>query len=163
MAIGTGLTVPLDITPELRNRVVKEAIEWIGTPFHHEARVKGAGVDCLQILAAVYHAAGIVSHIDVPHYPMDWMIHRDEERYLNGVKLYADEVPGPPERMPLPGDIVIMKLGRTFSHGAIVIEWPRLIHAYYSAGQVIYGSADTVPFSRRPLRFFNPFAKIEAA
>ena len=31
----------------LRAAVVTEAKTWIGTPFHHAARVRGAGVDCL--------------------------------------------------------------------------------------------------------------------
>ena len=32
-----------------RAAVVKEAESWIGTPFHHAARVKGAGIDCLML------------------------------------------------------------------------------------------------------------------
>ncbi len=29
-----------------------------------------------------------------------------------------------------PGDIVLWKFGRCFSHGAIIVEWPTIIHAY---------------------------------
>jgi cell wall-associated NlpC family hydrolase len=38
---------------DLRAAVVREAESWIGTPFHHAARVKGAGIDCLMLLAEV--------------------------------------------------------------------------------------------------------------
>src|SRR5262249_43477037 len=47
-----------------RAAVVAEAESWIGTPFHHAARVKGAGVDCLMLLAEVYERAGIVPHLE---------------------------------------------------------------------------------------------------
>ena len=37
-----------------REAVIREAKSWIGTPFHHAARIKGAGVDCLMLLAEIY-------------------------------------------------------------------------------------------------------------
>src|SRR3954454_10152249 len=57
----------------LRAAVVTEAETWIGTPFHHAARVKGAGVDCLMLLAEVYERAGITAgRINPPFYVPDW-------------------------------------------------------------------------------------------
>lgn len=41
----------------------------------------------------------------------------------------AIEIPGPPERMPLPGDVILCKIGRLFAHGAIVTNWPMIVHA----------------------------------
>ena len=38
------------IADPTRAAVVHEARTWIGTPFHHQARVKGAGVDCLGLV-----------------------------------------------------------------------------------------------------------------
>jgi cell wall-associated NlpC family hydrolase len=135
-----------------REAIIAEAKSWIGTPFHHEARVKGAGVDCLMLLAEVYERAGICGHITVPHYPPDWHLHRDAERYSDGLLGHAREIAGPPE----PGDIALFRFGRTFSHGAIVIEWPRLIHAYWRSG-VVWGDATLFPLAGRPVRFFSPF------
>jgi NlpC/P60 family putative phage cell wall peptidase len=113
-----------------RAAVVAEAEAWLGTPFHHEARVKGAGVDCAQLLAGVYHNAGLIPNLNISHYPHDWHMHRDAERYLATVFQYAVEVQGLEDRTPLPGDIVVFRFGRTFSHGAIVTAWPMVIHAY---------------------------------
>lgn len=135
-----------------RAAVIAEAKLWIGTPFHHEGRVKGAGVDCLQILAAVYTAVGIAEVGKVPHYPADWYLHRDAERYLEGLSQYARQIEGPPE----PGDIALFKHGRTFSHGAIVVEWPRVIHAYWNIG-VVWGDAGLYPLKDREVKFFSPF------
>ena len=65
----------------LRAAAVKEAKTWIGTPFHHAARVKGAGVDCLMLLAEVYERAGVTAgRIKPPFYVPDWHLHRDAER-----------------------------------------------------------------------------------
>src|SRR5438477_6260990 len=88
---------------DLRTAVVAEAESWIGTPFHHAARIKGAGTDCLMLLAEVYERAGITGHIDPPFYVPDWHLHRDAERYLEGLVRYARDIPGPPQ----PGDIAL--------------------------------------------------------
>jgi NlpC/P60 family putative phage cell wall peptidase len=136
----------------LRAAVVREAESWIGTPFHHAARVKGAGIDCLMLLAEICERAGVAPHIDPPFYVPDWHLHRDAERYLEGLTRYATEIPGPPR----PGDIALFRFGRTFSHGAIVIEWPRVIHAYWSIG-VVHGDATLHPLAARPVKFFTPF------
>jgi len=108
-----------------RQRVVEEALSWQSTPYHHAARVKGEGVDCLTLLACVWENAGLVPAVTIPYYPKDWMHHRDAERYLEGLLSYCAEIEGP----PLPGDIVLWKFGRCYSHGAIVVEWPTIIHA----------------------------------
>ena len=139
---------------ELRTAVLAEAQSWIGTPFHHEARVKGHGVDCLMLLAEVYERAGIVEHVTVPHYPADWHMHRDVERYLEGLMQYGHAIEGP----PLPADIALFHYGRTFSHGAIVVAWPRVIHAYWRNG-VVWGDATLNPLKDRAVRFFSPFAE----
>jgi hypothetical protein len=115
-------------------------------------RVKGAGTDCLMMLAEVYEAARIVPHIEITFYPPDWHLHRDAERYLYGMVRYAREIPGPPE----PGDVALFKFGRCFAHGAIVIEWPCLIHAWHSAG-VLYAEAKQPQLAGRSVRFFDPF------
>jgi NlpC/P60 family putative phage cell wall peptidase len=140
---------------DLRSTVVAEAESWIGTPFHHAARVKGrdGGVDCLMLLVEVYERAGASGHIEPPFYVPDWHLHRDAERYMEGLLGHAREVAA-----PAPGDIALFKFGRTFSHGAIVTEWPRLVHAYWAIG-VVRGDATLHPLKNRPVRFFTPFAR----
>jgi cell wall-associated NlpC family hydrolase len=135
-----------------RGAVIAEALSWLGTPYHHMGRVKGAGADCLTLLAEVYEAAGVVPHIEPEHYPPDWHMHRDVERYVEGVLAYAREVAGPPR----PGDVAVFRFGRAFSHGAIVLAWPRLIHSFVRTG-VVYGDAEKGPLRGRPVKFFDPF------
>lgn len=57
---------------EQRAAVVAEARTWLGTPYHHEACVKGAGVDCGMLLRAVYIATGVMPKFEVESYPRDW-------------------------------------------------------------------------------------------
>jgi len=113
-----------------RRRVVEEARSWIDTPYHSNAGIKGVGVDCGWLPIMVFRSVGILPPDWTPgHYPPQWHMHRDEERYLNYVREFAHEVPGPPDRAPLPGDVVMFKFGRVFSHSVIVTEWPMVIHA----------------------------------
>ena len=115
-----------------RQKVVAVARSFLKTPYRHMARVKGQGADCLTLLAEVFFEAGLIPRIDIPFYPKDWMQHREAERYMQGLLRYTKEIQGP----PLPGDIVLWKFGRCFSHAAIVIKWPQIIHAYVGRGCV---------------------------
>ena len=116
-----------------RRAVADEALTWLQTPYHHNARVRGSGADCAQFPAAVYEAAGVIAHVE-PEYPSDWHLHRNEEVYLKWAEtLGATEIPI--ERAG-PGDFIIWRFGRTFSHGAIFIDPPLIIHASAQAQMV---------------------------
>lgn len=121
-----------------RETIIQVAKSWLNTPYHHKARIKGIGTDCGQILIAVYSEAGLIEEFEPEDYPGDWMMHRSEERYLQTVETYATRV----DRNPLPGDIALFKFGRCISHGAIVIEWPTIIHAYKPSGFVTLDDAE---------------------
>jgi len=138
---------------EARQAIIAEARSWIGTPYLHQGRVKGVGVDCAMLLLEVYERAGLVPHLElaetvvnpsteIAKYPPDWMLHRDEERYLEIVERFAQRLPDEERLPPLDGDIALYRWGRTISHGAIVDRWPRTIHAYSRSGQVEYGEGD---------------------
>jgi cell wall-associated NlpC family hydrolase len=122
----------IDIDTE-RAAVVAEARAWLRTPYHHMGRVKGAGVDCATLLAEVFARAGVIEPVAIPFYPPDWHLHRDAERYLGFVLDHAREIAGD----PLPADIALWRFGRCFSHGAIVIDWPVVIHAYAGKGCIL--------------------------
>lgn len=119
------------MTPDQRAAVVAAARGWLQTPFHHGACVRGVGVDCLQLLIGVYGGLGLIPAIDPGPYPWDWHMHKDEERYLNGVAQVAVQTSD-----PLPGDIALFKFGKCVSHAAIVLDWPTVIHAYFGQGVV---------------------------
>lgn len=117
---------------EQRQRVVEEAYKWLRTPYHHRGRVRGAGVDCAMLPAEVYHACGLIPHLEPEHYPIDWALHRSDERYLGWVTQHAHRVEAPGL-----GDLVLFKVGRCFSHSAIIVGWPTIIHAMTKEGVVL--------------------------
>ena len=131
----------------LRAAIVAEAQTWIDTPFHHGAQLRGVGVDCLNLLAAVYTACGVIAPPEIPDYAQDWHLHHDEPRFLAAVLRYADPLPA--GETPQPGDIVMFRYGRHAAHGAIVTAWPRVIHAWRDVGRVVLTEADTGPLAAR--------------
>jgi hypothetical protein len=125
----------------MRDALVAAAEGWLKTPFHHHARVKGVGVDCINLLCAVYEEVGLIDHIDLEFYPPDFMLHRSEELFLAGVlSTKACEV-----FEPGPGDVALFRYGRCYSHGAIVTHWPQVIHAMSCLNMVIRGDATKHP------------------
>jgi cell wall-associated NlpC family hydrolase len=139
---------------EQRAAVVAEALTWLGTPYHHQAALKGIGADCAMFPLAVYAEAGLIpAGIHVDDYPMDWAFHRDEERYLAMVERFGHRIDR--EHLGL-GDFVVWRFGRTFSHGAIVVEPPRVIHAYVEAGSVTIDDISLEgPLTMRPTRCYS--------
>lgn len=132
-----------------QTHVVKEALTWLSTPYHHQGRVKGVGVDCGMLLCEVYHACGLVPYIDPRPYPADWHLHQMEQKYLAWVKQYCDEV-----QEPQPGDIVLYHFGKCVSHAGIVIAWPQIIHAYIKQG-VILSDGSKGSLARRIAGFYR--------
>ena len=123
-----------------RARVVQAAREWLGTPYHHRGAIRGVGTDCGMSLIKVFAQAGVIQEFDPGPYPMDWMLHQGEERYLGIVERFAK-----PTDKPKPGDIALFKFGRCISHGGIIVGWPEIVHAYKEAGCMVLDNVDANP------------------
>ena len=135
------------MTPAQRAAVVAEAMTWRKTPFHHNARLKGVGVDCANLLVAAYAGAGLLPSLELGEYARNWHMHQDEPRFLEEIKRHCDPLPAGEE--PLPGDIVMFIYGLHASHGAIVTAWPQVIHAWAKVGKVVLSDVDSGPLAER--------------
>lgn len=145
------------LTPAQQTAVLAQARDWLGTPYHHCAAVKGAGVDCLMILCAVFSTAGLVPWVDPRPYATDWMLHNGEEVYLAGLEKYATRLAdGEPIE---PGDVITFRFGRTYSHAGIVTAWPEMIHAYIKTKRVVLDNALGEDFKGR----LGPVYRIRAS
>lgn len=121
------------MTPQDRQNVISEAFTWLNTPYHHQANLKGVGVDCVMLLVEVYKACGLIpATVDPRPYANDWHVHRSEEVYLGGVEQLAERVD-----VPEPGDIALFQFGRCVSHGALVVKWPLVMHAFIENSAVV--------------------------
>ena len=115
----------------------RAAVSWLGTPYQLNAKVKGAGVDCGTLLIAAFHEAGLIPDVDAGTYKEGFNLHRGEEVYIGWMRKFCapvEEVRG--------GDIILYKFGRIVSHGSIVVEGSRVIHAIQGAG-VVYADLAT--------------------
>jgi cell wall-associated NlpC family hydrolase len=118
----------------IRQGIVDEARSWLGTPFHIAGRVKGAGVDCGQLLYCVWHACGFFPEEETGLFAGDWFCHTTEEKYRYRIMRHAFETAegiGYATMKALPGSLMLVKALRSnvYNHGGIVVEWPRVIHA----------------------------------
>jgi cell wall-associated NlpC family hydrolase len=136
-----------------RAAIVAEALTWNGTPYHPEGRIKGVGVDCGTYLAEVYERAGIIPHMDIAPYRIDEHLHSTEEKYLAYILSEAHEIePGTQK----PGDIAMWKFGQRRSHGAIIIDWPHVIHATFRSRRVVRCNvAQDVRFGTDNVTFYS--------
>lgn len=117
-----------------KEKIINEALSWLNTPYHSEAKIKGVGVDCGQFLLGVYENVGYLKPGEcIPeHYPHDRHLHRSEEKYMEYILKFCDPVDGEPQ----PGDIAMFRYGKSSSHSAIVIDWPWVIHSYVRLGVI---------------------------
>lgn len=137
---------------EQRVAVIAEAMTWQRTPHHNGACIKGAGVDCGQFPWAVYNSIGVAPPIDKElRYSAQFMLHRDREWYREIVEKYGYAV-----EKPQKGDLALYKIGRIYSHGALVIEWPHIIHSWVRIG-VTLDLGDQGHLAGKPVLFYSPW------
>lgn len=121
----------------LRASIVFEARTWIDTPFHHQGRVKGAGVDCAGVPIGVAQACGL-SWTDRAGYsrvPRGGVFETAVRSTL--IRIALAEV--------LPADLMIFAWRSEPQHIAIVsqIDPLRIIHAWQDAGRCVENDLDT--------------------
>lgn len=148
-----------------RAAVVKEAREWIGTPYHHAAMLKGIGADCATLIFAVYRGLGIVPDEKIGMFGPDWYQHTESEHYMTRLIRHAAKVVeavGYRSTKYAAGNILLMKAGssRVWNHGAIVAEWPFCIHAI-SPAVAEFDIGNDPMWSNQLIAVFDPWGKRE--
>lgn len=130
----------------ITDKLIAEAKSWLGTPYHSGAKLKGIGTDCGQLLIAIYENVGLLKpgECNPGYYSPEWHLHRSEEKYLYFVQKFCKKVEEPYQA----GDIALFQFGRCISHGAIIISYPKLIHAYIGYG-VIESTIDEALLCKR--------------
>ena len=145
-----SLSSPQSSITDAQAAIVAEAQRWIGTPWHHLARVHGVGVDCAQLLIAVYSGVELIPAIETEQYPPDWHLHQGETRFLAWLERFADPVAD-----PQPGDVAMFRFGRHPAHAGIVVDWPLIVHAWREEGRVCTTNLDGSPLRERLAGFWR--------
>lgn len=111
-----------------RAEVVAVARAWLGTPYHHQASLKGVGTDCLGLIRGVYFELYGCHAEDAPPYTRDWAEASGTETMLQGARRHLIEI-APHDAAA--GDIVIFRWrpGCPAKHAAILSGSATMIHA----------------------------------
>ncbi len=122
--------------PITRTAVVKAARAWVGTPFVHQGRIKGRGIDCVGLPLCVFEELGISGASQTPG---SWTRKSEYTTYgpepLRG-KVFAGCVANliqNPSGVYRPGDILSLRVPSEPCHVAFVSEVGGvlyMIHAY---------------------------------
>ena len=146
-----------------REEIVAEAKSWIGTPYIRGGRIKGVGCDCATFILEVFRAVGHVSNIEIGFFSDDWWANTQDERYMFRVIRHAHELVKQKTYASLtidPGNIILLRAARSYvyNHGAIVVKWPRVIHAITPEVTEIDASNDPM-WAHQEVCVFDPMVK----
>ncbi len=110
-------------------RIVDEALSWIGTPYRHQGRRRGVGCDCLGLVMGVWQAVCGALPEQPRDYAADWAEADGTDRLLEAARKYCSEKA--PERLAA-GDLILFRWrpGLAAKHCAIALDADRMIHAY---------------------------------
>ena len=130
-------------------RIVEAARGWIGTPYLHQASVRGAGCDCLGLLRGVWREVMGAEPQAVPAYTQDWSEPQGDERLWRAAMAH---LVAKPLDAGTPGDVILfrMRAGAVAKHlGLQSATGPeaRFIHSY--SGHGVVESPLSAPWARR--------------
>ena len=116
-----------------RADIVAAARGWIGTPYRHQASLKGVGCDCLGLLRGVWREVVGAEPETAPPYARDWAEAGGRETLLDAAGRHLVPVPG--EAVIQPGDVLVFRwrAGVPAKHCALASAPDRMIHAHQGA------------------------------
>lgn len=138
------------------NRFVSAARGWIGTPYVHQASVKGAGSDCLGLLRGVWREVMGGEPEAIPAYSMDWSEPQGEERLWQAALRHLCAKPR--DMAAAPGDVLLFRMrdGSVAKHVGLqarIGAGASFIHAY--SGHGVIESPLSRPWARRVVARFT--------
>lgn len=148
----------------LRLAICKEALSWIPTPYHDHAGIKHVGCDCAFYPCRVYQSVGLIDKkLALPAYsPQQWLnspsqidkmhLRHEDKTYLNVVEGLFREI----DLIEiLPGDLMLTQVAASWTHGAIIIDWPKVIHSIVGKGVIKSDALREGFWATAPRRFFT--------
>jgi len=140
-----------------RAAIVAEALSWVGTPYRHQASLKGVGCDCLGLLRGVWRAFYGPEPEAVPGYTPDWAEARGEETLAAAARRHLSEIA--PSQAGA-GDVLLFRWRENLpaKHAAILVDEHRFVHAQQGAA---VASAALTPWWRRRIAYAFRFPGID--
>jgi NlpC/P60 family putative phage cell wall peptidase len=115
-----------------RALIVDTARGWIGTPYRHQASVKGVGCDCLGLLLGVWREVTGRELGPMPPYTPDWAEAEGRETFADGARRQLAEIAPANARE---GDIVLFRWRAHLpaKHAGILTAPDKMVHAQEGA------------------------------
>lgn len=135
-----------------RSDLVDEARSWIGTPYCHQASLKGAGCDCLGLVRGVWRALVGAEPEAAPPYTPDWAEALGEETLLAAARRNLAEIAPGAARA---GDVLIFRMGMGVpaKHCGVATGAGTLVHAYW--GRAVIETRMSPWWARRVVAAFE--------
>ncbi len=118
--------------------IIDTARQYIGTPFHHQGRVKGVGIDCAGLLVGVARDLEL-SDYDVmgySHVPSGSELERHLDANMDVIQVIE------------PACVVLMAFDADPQHIAICTSETSIIHAYFQVRKCVEHDLDDMWRSR---------------
>ncbi|MFN3349642.1 NlpC/P60 family protein [Pseudorhodoplanes sp.] len=133
--------------------IVAEARSWIGTPYRHQASLKGVGCDCLGLVRGVWRAIHGAEPEAMPAYSRDWAEAARRETLAEAGARHL--VPVARDAMQ-PGDVLLFRwrAGLVAKHAAILTSDTAMVHAHDGAA---VSEVAFAPWWRRRVAFVFRF------
>ena len=111
-----------------RGDIVASARGWVGTPYHHQASVRGIGCDCLGLIRGVYREVTGADPEAPPPYTPDWAEAAGRETLIEAAARHLEAV-DPAEARP--GDDMLFRHmpGAMAKHAGILVGREHMVHA----------------------------------
>lgn len=109
--------------------IVAAARTWIGTPYRHQASIRGVGCDCIGLVRGVLRDLGHRVPAKLPAYAPDWAETGGREILLEGLRRQFFAVDG---HQRGPGRVVVFRWrdGAIAKHAGILTAADRMIHVH---------------------------------
>jgi NlpC/P60 family putative phage cell wall peptidase len=146
-------------TPATSAAIVTEARAWAGTPYRHQASLKGVGCDCLGLVRGVWRALYGDEPEEAPPYASDWAEASGQEalakasaRHLTSVDLANIA----------PGDVLLFRWRAHLpaKHAAIITASDLMVHAHDGA---CVAEVTFAPWWRRRLAYAFRFPDVSVS
>ncbi|MFV0473521.1 MAG: NlpC/P60 family protein [Pikeienuella sp.] len=135
-------------------RVVAIAREWLGTPYRHQASLKGVGADCLGLVRGIWRELFGAEPASPPPYGRDWCeVSRDEALWRAAARWLASA------SGEAAGDVLLFRMApeAPAKHLAILAESTpgaaTIIHAY--SGRSVVETSFNGSWRRRVVAAFR--------
>lgn len=132
-----------------RGGIVDVARGWIGTPYVHQASLRGCGADCLGLLRGIWRELYGEEASAVPAYTSDWSEPQGDEHLWRALQ---ERLLAKPLDDEADGDVILFRMrdrgvAKHLGLQSRIGDTARFIHAY--SGHGVLETALSAPWQRR--------------